>query len=164
MAINVGGSEPGTLLGEINVTPFVDVMLVLLVIFMVTAPMISRGVQVNLPRTRAAVMEVDESKLLLVITCANPDEAAPCGARAVRLGDQEVPTDRLEVVIRTNERLQREREVYLQADRRVPYGFVVHVMSLLREAGVDRLGIVTDPIGEVGEVGEPQAQPEGSGS
>jgi biopolymer transport protein TolR len=152
MAIDVGGGQRGSMLSEINITPFVDVMLVLLVIFMVTAPMITRGVQVNLPRTRAAVMEVDESKLLLVVRCRNTDPAAPCGGREVRLGDQLVPPDRLDVAIRTNERLQREREIYLQADRRVSYGFVVHVMAILREAGVDRLGIVTDPLEQEGEV------------
>jgi biopolymer transport protein TolR len=161
MGINVGSSEQsGSLLGEINVTPFVDVMLVLLVIFMVTAPMISRGVQVNLPRTRAAVMEVDESKLLLVVSCSNTDPVAPCGRRVVQLGEQEVPPDRLEIAIRTNERLQLEREVYLQADRRVPYGFVVHVMAILREAGVDRLGIVTDPLEQTGEAASAEAQEE----
>ena len=128
MAIHVGGPEQsGSMLSEINVTPFVDVMLVLLVIFMVTAPMITRGVQVNLPRTRAAVMEVDETKLLLVVTCSNTDPTAPCGRRTVQLGEQDVPPDRLEVTIRTNERLQREREVYLQADRRVPYLSLIHI-------------------------------------
>lgn len=142
MAISSGGGTPSTLLNEINITPFVDVVLVLLVIFMVTAPMIGRGVEVDLPRTRAAVMEVDQSKLLLVIT----------ERREVLLDNQPVPNDRLEIVLRTNERLRTEREVYLQADRNVPYGFVVHVMSILREAGVDQLGLVTDPIESSGEV------------
>ncbi len=136
------GSEGRAPLSEINVTPFVDVTLVLLIIFMVTAPMISRGVEVDLPRTRAAVMELDESKLLIIIN----------ERREVFLGDQAIPPDRLEVVLRTNERIQREREVFLQADRSVPYGFVVHVMAILREAGVDRMGLVTDPVENEGEV------------
>jgi biopolymer transport protein TolR len=104
--------------------------------------MIGRGVEVNLPRTRAAVMEIDQSKLLLVIN----------ERQEVFLGDQRVPNDRLEVVLRTNERLQSEREVYLQADRNVPYGFVVHIMAILREAGIDQLGLVTDPLETGGEV------------
>jgi biopolymer transport protein TolR len=141
MAIPTGGHQ-STLLNEINITPFVDVVLVLLVIFMVTAPMIGRGVEVNLPRTRAAVMEVDQSKLLLVIT----------ERHEVLLDNQPVPNDRLEIVLRTNERLRTEREVYLQADRNVPYGFVVHVMSILREAGVDQIGLVTDPLETGGEI------------
>jgi biopolymer transport protein TolR len=145
--MQTGSGGQGSMLSEINVTPFVDVALVLLVIFMVTAPMISRGVEVDLPRTRAAVMEVDESKLLLVIN----------ERRQVFLGDEPVPPDRLEVVLRTNERLQREREVYLQADRTIPYGFVVHVMAILREAGVDQIGMVTDPLEQAGEVPLPAA-------
>jgi len=142
MAISMGDGKQSTLLNEINITPFVDVVLVLLVIFMVTAPMINRGVEVNLPRTRAAVMEVDDAKLLLVIN----------ERREVYLDDQKVPPDRLEIVIRTNERLQTDREVYLQADRNVPYGFVAHIMSILREAGVDQVGLVTDPVETEGEV------------
>lgn len=142
MAIQTGDGKQTSLLNEINVTPFVDVVLVLLVIFMVTVPMIGRGVEVNLPRTRAAVMEVDQSKLLLVIN----------ERREVYLGEQKIPHDRLEVVLRTNERLQTEREVYLQADRTVPYGFVVHIMAILREAGVDQIGMVTDPVETGGEL------------
>jgi biopolymer transport protein TolR len=141
MGIPVGDGKQSTMLNEINVTPFVDVALVLLVIFMVTAPMIGRGVEVDLPRTRAAIMEVDQSKLLLVIN----------EHREVLLDNQKIPHDRLEIALRTNERLQREHEVYLQADRNIPYGFVVHVMSILREAGVTELGLVTDPVSQDGE-------------
>jgi len=151
MAISIGSNDKTSLVSEINITPFVDVVLVLLVIFMVTAPMISRGVTVDLPRTRAGVMEEDESKLLLTITCDVDDEQGRCATWSVQLGEQPVPDDRLEVAIRTNERLQREREVYLQGDRRVPYGFVVHVMAILREAGIDRIGLVTDPVNQSGE-------------
>lgn len=143
MAISMGDDKQSTVLNEINITPFVDVVLVLLVIFMVTAPMINRGVEVNLPRTRAAVMEVDDAKLLLVIN----------ERREVFLGEQKVPHDRLEIILRTNERLQTDREVYLQADRTVPYGFVAHIMSVLREAGVDQVGLVTDPLENEGEIG-----------
>jgi len=141
MGIPVGDGKQSTMLNEINVTPFVDVALVLLVIFMVTAPMIGRGVEVDLPRTRAAIMEVDQSKLLLVIN----------ERREVFLDKQLIPPDRLEIVLRTNERIQREQEVYLQADRNIPYGFVVHIMAILREAGVAELGLVTDPVSQDGE-------------
>jgi biopolymer transport protein TolR len=147
MAMKTSNGKQSSMLNEINVTPFVDVALVLLVIFMVTAPMIGRGVEVSLPRTRAAVMEVDQSKLLLVIN----------ERREVFLGEQKIPPDRLEVVLRTNDRLRNEREVYLQADRNVPYGFVVHIMAILREAGIDQLGLVTDPLETDGEI--PFAEP-----
>ncbi len=142
MGIQTSDGKQSTLLNEINITPFVDVVLVLMVIFMITAPMIGRGVEVDLPRTRAAIMEVDQSKLLLVIN----------ERREVFIGTEKVPHDRLEVVLRTNERLQREREIFLQADRDVPYGFVVHIMAILREAGIDQLGLVTDPLETEGEL------------
>ncbi|MFH1436414.1 MAG: ExbD/TolR family protein [Pseudomonadota bacterium] len=125
-----------TLLSEINVTPFVDVMLVLLIIFMVTAPMMIAGLDVDLPDVRGANLEVDESKLMLVI-----DRDAN-----VLLDDVPIPKDRLEEVLLTNERIKAEKEVYLKADESLPYGVVVKVMGLLREAGVIKLGMVTNPM------------------
>jgi biopolymer transport protein TolR len=123
-------------LGEINVTPLVDVMLVLLIIFMVAAPMMTTGVSVDLPRARAAVIELDEEKLLLTITS---DEK-------VYLGETEVPFDRLEQALLANERIQREKELYVYGDSEVRYGFVVRVMAILQQAGVEKIGIVTNPL------------------
>ena len=130
-----GGSGKG-LLSEINVTPMVDVMLVLLIIFMVSAPMMTTGIEVDLPNTRAPRMDIEEQKLLLTI---DKD-------RKVFLGETEVPYDRLEMALTTNERLQREREIYLRADETVPYGFVAKVMALIRRGGIEKLGLVTDPL------------------
>jgi biopolymer transport protein TolR len=128
------GSGKGPL-SEINVTPLVDVMLVLLIIFMVSAPMMTTGIDVDLPKTHAAQMDVEEQKLLLTIT----------KEQKVYLGETEVPYDRLEQALTTNTRLQRERELYLQADENVPYGFVARVMALVRKGGIEKLGLVTDP-------------------
>jgi biopolymer transport protein TolR len=122
---------------EINVTPLVDVMLVLLIIFMVSAPMMTTGLEVDLPKTHAPRMEVEEQKLLLTIT----------KDQKVYLGETEVPYDNLEQALTTNARLQQERELYLQADEAVPYGFVAKVMALIRKGGIDKLGLVTDPTG-----------------
>ncbi len=122
-------------LSEINVTPLVDVMLVLLIIFMVSAPMMTTGIEVDLPKTHAAQMDVEEQKLLLTIT----------KEQKVFLGEAEVPYDRLEQALTTNARLQREREIYLQADETVPYGFVARVMALIRKGGIEKVGLVTDP-------------------
>jgi biopolymer transport protein TolR len=132
------GSGPNTTMSEINITPFVDVMLVLLIIFMVTAPMMSKGVEIDLPKAKAMPMEVDESKLMMVID----DE------RRVFLGETPIPHDRLEEALASNVRLQREGELYLKADRNIPYGFVVQVMAIIKKAGVPKLGMVTDPIDE----------------
>jgi biopolymer transport protein TolR len=130
------GSGKGPL-SEINVTPLVDVMLVLLIIFMVSAPMMTTGLDVDLPNARAPRMEMDEEKLLLTIT----------KEQKVFLGETEIPYDKLEDALLHNQRLQRERELYLQADETVPYGFVAKVMALIRRGGIEKLGLVTDPTG-----------------
>ena len=138
MAVSGGGNGGrGQLNSEINVTPMVDVMLVLLIIFMVSAPMMTTGIDVDLPKTHAARMDVEEQKLLMTIT----------KDQKVFLGETEVPYDKLEEALTSNARLQREHELYLQADENVPYGFVAKVMALVRKGGIEKLGLVTDPTG-----------------
>jgi len=122
-------------MNEINVTPLIDVMLVLLVIFMVTAPLLTTGVQVDLPKVKSAPMQTDDSKLLLIITA---DEH-------VYLGKDEI-TAALEDRLKNNTRLQEEKEVYVQADENVKYGVVLRVMAAARAAGVEKLGMITDPL------------------
>lgn len=123
-------------MSEINITPFVDVMLVLLIIFMITAPMIGRGVELDLPKAQAQAMDVDDSKLVLTIDAD----------RRVLLGETVVPNARLEETLASNARLQREGELYLKADKNIPYGFVVQVMAIIKKAGIPKLGMVTDPV------------------
>jgi biopolymer transport protein TolR len=138
MAFSSGGGGNGRApLSEINVTPLVDVMLVLLIIFMVAAPMMTAGVQVDLPQADAPRMEVDEQRILLSIDAE----------QQVFLGETPVPMERLEEALRTNARLQEENEIFVQADASVPYGFVVQVLAIIRQAGVEQLGLVTDPLG-----------------
>lgn len=134
MAFSTGGGKGPV--SDINVTPLVDVMLVLLIIFMVSAPMMTTGIDVDLPSTRAPRMEIDEEKLLMTIT----------SEQKVYLGEIEVPYDRLEEALSTNERLQREKEIYVQADEAVSYGFVTKVLALVRRAGIEKMGLVTDPL------------------
>ena len=128
-----GGGRKG--LSDINVTPLVDVMLVLLIIFMVTAPLIQSGVKVDLPRASAQQMEHSEEKLVLTIT----------RDRRVFLGTTEIPPAELEAKLSTNARLKKDKELYLHADRSLPYGQVVEVMAVARRAGVESLGMITDP-------------------
>ncbi len=137
MAMTQGGGANAPM-SEINITPFVDVMLVLLIIFMITAPMMNKGVELDLPKAQAQAMEVDESKLLMIIDAK----------RRVFLGETEVPHANLEDALVNNVRLQREGELYLKADRNIPYGFVVQVMAIIKKAGVPKLGMVTDPVEE----------------
>ena len=136
MGMSTGGGGGKAPLSEINVTPLVDVMLVLLIIFMVSAPMMTTGIEIDLPNTRAPRMDREEEKLLLSI---NKEQK-------VFLGETEVPFDNLEAALTTNERLQREKELYLEADETVPYGFVAKVMALVRRGGIEKVGLVTDPL------------------
>jgi biopolymer transport protein TolR len=137
MAMGVAGGRSRRLAGmnDINVTPLIDVMLVLLVIFMVTAPLLATGVHVELPKVKSSPMPTDDSKLLLIITV---DEH-------VYLGKDEITED-METKLKTNTRLQEEKEVYVQADENVKYGAVLRVMAAARTAGVEKLGMVTDPL------------------
>jgi biopolymer transport protein TolR len=122
-------------LNEINVTPLIDVMLVLLVIFMVTAPLLATGVHVDLPKVKAPSMPIDDAKMLVIVTA---DEH-------IYLGKDEITAD-MEAKLKSNSRLQEEKELYIQADENVKYGAVLRVMSAARTAGVEKLGMVTDPL------------------
>ncbi len=131
------GKEPGrTTMSEINVTPMVDVMLVLLIIFMVTAPLIQQGVKVNLPPAKAAPIEAKETKIVLSID----------KGRHVFIGEAEVPIDQLEQKLKTNAKVQADKELYLQADTDVNYGTVIQVMAAAQRAGIPFVGMITDPL------------------
>lgn len=125
-------------MNEINVTPLVDVMLVLMIIFMVTAPLIQQGVKVELPDAQAQAMPSDETITVLTLT----------KDRKVFLGDEELKWDQLRVQLTANKKIRTDKEVYLHADRNLPYGVVVDVMDMLKDAGVANLGMVTDPLSQ----------------
>jgi biopolymer transport protein TolR len=133
-----GGSGRQSLT-EINVTPLVDVMLVLLIIFMVTAPLIQQGVEVKLPEARAKAIDAEEQKLVLSL---RSDRSIWLGA-----GDDaaRIPFAQLEEKLRANSRAMKDKELYLMADRALPYGFVVEVMATVQRAGITNLGMVTNP-------------------
>lgn len=122
-------------LSEINVTPLVDVILVLLIIFMVTAPMLSMGIDVNLPRVKSKNVDVTEEKLILTVN----------EAREIYLNKTKMPLSELNSRLEAIFSSRIDREVFLRADKNVPYGFVVEVMSEVRKAGVDKLGMITEP-------------------
>ena len=110
-------------------------MLVLLIIFMVTAPMLQMGIDVNLPRVKAKSIDVAEEKLVLTIN----------GAKEIFLNKSRTPLPELGTKLEHIFASRIEREVYMRADRNVPYGFVVEVMAEVRKAGVDKLGMITEP-------------------
>jgi biopolymer transport protein TolR len=128
-------------LSDINVTPLVDVVLVLLIIFMVTAPMLQMGIDVNLPKVKAKSVDITEEKLVLTID----------GSRRIFLNKNQIPLPDLKPKLEAIFQDRIDREVYMRADKGVPYGFVVEVMSEIRKAGVDRLGMVTEPPQETPE-------------
>jgi biopolymer transport protein TolR len=125
---------PSRPLSDINVTPLVDVMLVLLVIFMVTAPMLTQGMPVDLPQAPARALE---SQKPLVVSITRD--------RAIYLDEGRVDLPSLSRDLAGRVAAQKGLEVLLKSDREVPYGLVVQVMGLIKEAGVEKLGIVTSP-------------------
>jgi len=122
-------------MAEINVTPLVDVMLVLLIIFMVTAPMLSMGIDVNLPRVKSNSVDVAEEKLVLTIS----------ETKEIYLNKTIMPLGELNAKLEAIFANRIDREIFLRADKNVPYGFVVEVMAEVRKAGVDKLGMITEP-------------------
>lgn len=123
------------MMSDINVTPFVDVMLVLLIIFMVTAPMMMQGVEVNLPQTTAKRIKSQEDPLILTIT---KKEQIFIETHRIKLEDLEKKA----LKIFEN---RREKEILLKADKDVPYGFVIKVISRIKKAGIEKLGMITEP-------------------
>ncbi|MDJ0666618.1 MAG: protein TolR [Desulfobacterales bacterium] len=132
------GSSSDGFMSDINVTPFVDVMLVLLIIFMVTAPMMMEGLSVDLPETTAAPIE---SKTEPLIVSIDKDGQVFIGDFQA---DRAVFQQKLQKVIEA----RRDNTVYLKADKMIPYGVVVQIMSDIRAAGVEKLGMVTLPVNE----------------
>jgi biopolymer transport protein TolR len=129
------------LMGEINVVPYIDVTLVLLIIFMVTAPMLSQGIKVDLPQAAAEPIEPDDLEPLLLSVDA-------AGAMYLNLGDPEqaLPPARLMELAEAALRREPKRPVLVKADRAVPYGRVVEGMVLLQQAGAQKVGFVTEPL------------------
>jgi len=121
-------------MSEINVTPFVDVMLVLLIIFMVAAPMMMQGQDVQLPQTKSKVIQSQEERLVISIT----------KNQELFINQYRVSREELQEKLKVLYQNKKEGEVFLRADRSLPYGFVVKVMSDIKNAGVEKLGMVTE--------------------
>ncbi len=122
-------------LSEINVTPFVDVVLVLLIIFMVTAPMMQQGVDVDLPETTTQPLRMQDEPLILSIQKEGK----------YYLGRSEVPVDELQAKLEAIFDGRDSKEIFLRADSEAPYGVVVKGLAAARAAGASKLGMVTEP-------------------
>ncbi|MBF0530990.1 MAG: protein TolR [Deltaproteobacteria bacterium] len=141
----MGGGGDKNLMSEINVTPLVDVMLVLLIIFMVTAPMMTQGMDVALPKVDAGAMRTEGERV--VITMNTQGE--------IFLDEFKVPIEDLGLKVKRVMEVKGSQQVYLRADQGIPYGQVAKVMSEVRQAGINNLGLVTEP--------EPVSVPQPSG-
>ncbi|MFC1825296.1 protein TolR [Thermodesulfobacteriota bacterium] len=130
------GKNEKRFMSDINVTPFVDVMLVLLIIFMVTAPMMMQGVEVDLPQTTTKNIKTREDPLMLSV---NKKKEIFIEQSAIKLED-------LETKVKTIFKYRKNKEVLLRADREVPYGFVIQVIAGIKKAGIDKLGMITEPL------------------
>jgi biopolymer transport protein TolR len=133
----IGGNNKRSF-SEINITPLVDVMLVLLIIFMVTAPMLQQGIKVALPQARAQSFKSEQEKLMITIT----------KDQKIYINKNPYTIDELGSTLKALQAYKKNRQVFLKADKDVPYGFVVRVMSEIKAAGIQELGMVTEPLHE----------------
>lgn len=130
------GGNSRNLISDINITPLVDVMLVLLVIFMVTAPMMMHGVKVDLPRTESKSIKTEKDPLVLSIT----------EKKDIFIEDYKVELGALKEKLKKIFANREEKEIFLQADKEVSYGFVIKVMAQVKEAGIIKVGMITEPL------------------
>ena len=139
MAFNPGSGsdQDDVFLGEINMIPFIDVMLVLLVIFMVTAPFMEQGLNVELPVASGQGLQKDQASEPVILYVSRD--------RNLRLGDK--PVAKVDLPRRLTEVFsnRRDKELFVRADREVPYGVVAEVMARVQAAGIERVGLVTQP-------------------
>ncbi len=124
-----------TTLSEINIIPFVDIMLVLLIIFMVTAPLLQQGLDVELPEAKGKIIQIEEDKLVVTVD----------KKKQIFLNEHKMELSELKKKLTVYAKKARKKEVFLKADKSVPYGVVIKTMAVIKEAGIDRLGIVTEP-------------------
>jgi biopolymer transport protein TolR len=132
----MSGNRDSRLLSEINVTPFVDVMLVLLIIFMVAAPLVQHGVDVDLPKANSKNVTAEEELLTITLT-----------------KDKKIFLNKMEIeLVQLNEKLLRifkqrtDNQLLFKADKDLPYEFVIQVMAEIKNAGIEKLGIITNPV------------------
>ena len=139
-----GGGRKGQLASEINVTPLVDVMLVLLIIFMVTAPMLNAAVDLQLPQGGVVKVQDAKGKLILRIN----------SKRQLELGSTRIKWAELFDKLSTNAKIQAEGELWLEADKDLPYGIVMIAMSIAKEAGAVKLQMIADPNSQQADLDE----------
>ena len=134
MTLSSGSRGGGGAIREINVTPLVDVMLVLLIVFMVTAPLLTSGLHIELPEVQASNTPIKDAKLVVSIT----------KEERILFGEDDVTKD-IEKALLENPRVQKEHEIYIRADREAHYGVVARAVAAARSAGVTSLNLLVEP-------------------
>jgi biopolymer transport protein TolR len=135
MGMSSGNGKSRMVLSDINVTPLVDVMLVLLIMFMVTTPLMQQGIEVDLPKTSASGVEPSDEPFILTISA---DQKITAGKQSIAMND-------LQVKLKAIFEKRKNKQIYLQADRKVDYGFVAEAMAEIRAAGIFNIGLITLP-------------------
>ena len=142
-------TQRGTLLAELNVTPLVDVMLVLVIIVLITAPLVHQGVDLELPEASAKPVPSQEGKVVVSIDRNGK----------IKVDDKPVPLAEVERAVASNPKAQADGEVYIYADKNLRYGLVLKVMAAIQRAGIQKVGLMTNPIQE--ESGTPPPEQTG---
>ena len=137
MAMGTSSSKNNSkaVMSEINVTPFVDVMLVLLIIFMVTTPMMQQGLEVNLPKTAPSGVELNEDPFVLIINANGK----------IKVGEIEISVDLMKDKLKAIFEARKNKQIYIQADTKVDYGVVAAAMAEIRAAGIFNINLITLP-------------------
>lgn len=135
MGMNTSAKGSKMVMNEINVTPFVDVMLVLLVIFMVTAPMMQQGLDVNLPKTASTGVELNEDPFVIIVSANGK----------IKISNIDVSMDELREKLKAIFQTRKNKQVYIQADKKVDYGYVAEAMGEIRQAGIFNISLITLP-------------------
>lgn len=144
MAMNTGGSQSGggtygrrsqPTLSEINVTPLVDVMLVLLIVFMISAPLMQQGVQVDLPKASGQTLDEQQEPVILVVG----------KNRMLTINKNDIPFEQLHAKLQAIYENKSAKDIFIQADQSVNYGYVAQVMAEVKKSGITKIGLVTDP-------------------
>lgn len=135
MSSGNGNGKSRMALSEINVTPLVDVMLVLLIMFMVTTPLMQQGIEVDLPKTSPSGVEPTDEPFVLTISAQQKITAGKIG----------ISIDDLQTKLKAIFEKRKNKQIYIQADRKVDYGFVAEAMAEIRAAGIYNIGLITVP-------------------